>query len=202
MVKKVLLCFMLGVATISSGCGKQVSSEKSNVVDMLESDDSEVKDTFPDTGLVTAVIGDRFYTIEGNTSGASGIIANGGGVCAKSYLNSQMPGTKFCTPDYSIVSDASAPAKPENTSSNTTQTGEEYMFEPKTVKAGDKNTSVLLLQEILKSRGFKGKNKKDLDLDWEAGDNTIYALKQYQKSRGLDVDGVCGSATWKDLIAI
>ena len=49
MVKKVLLCFMLGVATISSGCGKQVSSEKSNVVDMLESDDSEVKDTFPDT---------------------------------------------------------------------------------------------------------------------------------------------------------
>lgn len=84
----------------------------------------------------------------------------------------------------------------------TTPTGGKYMFEPKTVKAGDKNTSVLLLQEILKSRGFKGKNKKDLDLDWEAGDNTIYALKQYQKSRGLDVDGVCGSATWKDLIAI
>ena len=84
----------------------------------------------------------------------------------------------------------------------TTPTGGKYMIEPKTVKAGDKNTSVLLLQEILKSRGFKGKNKKDLDLDWEAGDNTIYALKQYQKSRGLDVDGVCGSATWKDLIAI
>ena len=158
--------------------------------------------TFTHTGLVTAVIGDRFYTIEGNTSGASGIIANGGGVCAKSYLNSQMPGTKFCTPDYSIVSDTAVPSKSENTSSNTTQTGEKYMFEPKTVKAGDKNTSVLLLQEILKSRGFKGKNKKDLDLDWEAGDNTIYALKQYQKSRGLDVDGVCGSATWKDLIAI
>lgn len=84
----------------------------------------------------------------------------------------------------------------------TTPTGGKYMFEPKTVKAGDKNTSVLLLQEILKSRGFKGKNKKDLDLDWEAGDNTIYALKQYQKSRGLDADGVCGSVTWKDLIAI
>ena len=47
------------------------------------------------------------------------------------------------------------------------------MFEPKTVKAGDKNTSVLLLQEILKSRGFKGKNKKDLDLDWEAGDLSL-----------------------------
>lgn len=84
----------------------------------------------------------------------------------------------------------------------TTPTGDKYMFEPKTVKAGNKNTSVLLLQEILRARGFKGKDKKELDLDWSAGDNTIYALKQYQKSRGLDVDGVCGPSTWKDLIAI
>lgn len=61
--------------------------------------------TFTHTGIVTAVIGDMFYTIEGNTSGASGIIANGGGVCAKSYLNSQMPRTKFCTPNYSLVKD-------------------------------------------------------------------------------------------------
>lgn len=94
--------------------------------------------TFAHTGIVTAVIGDRFYTIEGNTSGASGIIANGGGVCAKSYLNSQMPGTKFCTPDYSIASDASVPAKSENALPNTAQTGEKYMFNPETVKAGDK----------------------------------------------------------------
>ena len=148
--------------------------------------------TFTHTGLVTAVIGDRFYTIEGNTSGASGIIANGGGVCAKSYLNSQMPGTKFCTPDYSIVSNA------------TIQTGEKYMFNPETVKAGDKNTSVLLLQEILRARGFKGKNGKALKLTWTADANTIYALKAYQESRKevLEVDGICGPATWKDLIAM
>ena len=160
--------------------------------------------TFTHTGLVTAVIGDRFYTIEGNTSGASGIIANGGGVCAKSYLNSQMPGTKFCTPDYSIVSDIVTPAKAENTSSNTTQIGEKYMFEPKTVKAGSKNTSVLLLQEILRARGFKGKGGKVLELTWTADANTIYALKAYQESRKevLEVDGICGPATWKDLIAI
>ena len=157
--------------------------------------------TFTHTGLVTAVIGDRFYTIEGNTSGASGIIANGGGVCAKSYLNSQMPGTKFCTPDYSIIS---VPARPENVLPDTTQAGGSYMFNPETVKAGDKNTSALLLQEILRARGFKGKDGKTLKLTWTADANTIYALKAYQESRKevLEVDGICGPATWKDLIAI
>ncbi len=86
----------------------------------------------------------------------------------------------------------------------TTPTGGKYMFEPETVKAGDKNTSVLLLQEILRARGFKGKNGKALKLTWTADVNTIYALKAYQESRKevLEVDGICGSATWKDLIAI
>ena len=86
----------------------------------------------------------------------------------------------------------------------TTPTGGKYMFEPKTVKAGDKNTSVLLLQEILRARGFKGKNGKSLKLTWTADANTIYALKAYQESRKevLEVDGICGPATWKDLIAI
>ena len=154
---------------------------------------SSKKKEFVHTGLVTAVIGDRFYTIEGNTAGASDVIVNGGGVCAKSYLNSQMPGTKFCTPDYSLI-----------TSSTESTTGGSYMFAPETVKSGDKNTSVLLLQEILRARGFKGKTGKALKLTRKADANTIYALKAYQESRKevLAVDGVCGPATWKDLIAI
>ena len=59
--------------------------------------------TFAHTGIVISVNGDQFTTIEGNTSGASGVIPNGGGVCKKTYYNSQLPGTKFCTPDYSLV---------------------------------------------------------------------------------------------------
>lgn len=63
---------------------------------------------FAHTGLVIAVDGDKFTTIEGNTSGASTIVANGGGVCQKQYYNSKMIGTKFCRPAYSsttIISD-------------------------------------------------------------------------------------------------
>lgn len=58
---------------------------------------------FAHTGLVTKVSGDQFWTVEGNTSDDSTIIANGGGVCEKSYYNSNLPGTKFCTPDYNLV---------------------------------------------------------------------------------------------------
>lgn len=86
----------------------------------------------------------------------------------------------------------------------TTPKGAGYMFEPKLVKLGSEGTSVLLLQEILIARGFKGKNKKVLTLSRKADENTIYALRQYQKSRNgvLVVDGECGEKTWKDLIAI
>lgn len=59
--------------------------------------------TFTHTGIVTGVNGDYFTTVEGNTSGGSTIIANGGAVCAKGYYNSNLPGTKFCRPDWSIV---------------------------------------------------------------------------------------------------
>ncbi len=62
--------------------------------------------TFTHTGIVTSVNGDYFTTIEGNTNGGSIIIANGGGVCRKGYYNSNLPGTKFCTPDWSIVEES------------------------------------------------------------------------------------------------
>ena len=55
---------------------------------------------FVHTGIVTSVSGDRFETVEGNTSGGSSVISNDGGVCKKSYYNSKLPGTKFVRPGY------------------------------------------------------------------------------------------------------
>lgn len=63
---------------------------------------------FAHTGIVIAVNGKTFTTIEGNTSGASFIIDNGGCVCQKTY-NLNSVNAKFCRPAYSsttITSDA------------------------------------------------------------------------------------------------
>ncbi len=58
---------------------------------------------FTHTGIVASVNGDYFTTIEGNTSGGSEIVANGGAVCRKGYYNSNLPGTKFCRPAYDEI---------------------------------------------------------------------------------------------------
>ncbi len=59
------------------------------------------------TGLVEKVEGGRVYTVEGNTSGASGVVANGGGVCRKSYALTDKRIAGYGRPDWSIV-----PAEP------------------------------------------------------------------------------------------
>lgn len=61
---------------------------------------------FAHTGIVIAVNGNTFTTIEGNTSGASFIIDNGGCVCQKTY-NLNSVNAKFCRPAYSSTAIAS-----------------------------------------------------------------------------------------------
>ena len=58
---------------------------------------------FSHTGLVISVSGDKFVTIEGNTNDGSGVVAEGIGVYQKTRYNSQLPGSKFARPNYSIV---------------------------------------------------------------------------------------------------
>lgn len=55
------------------------------------------------TGIVTQVTATRIKTIEGNTSGASGVVENGGGVCEKTYslTNSKILG--YGLPDWKNV---------------------------------------------------------------------------------------------------
>lgn len=147
------------------------------------------------TGIVEKVENGRIYTIEGNTSGASGVVANGGGIKKKSYALSDPHIAGYGHPRYD--SDKTAQAAVQRT------TGGNYMFVADTFKQGDKNTSVLLFQEIFNARNTAwGWKQKALSLDSDCGPATVTAVKWYQKQRKLTVDGICGKATWKDLLAL
>ncbi len=67
------------------------------------------------------------------------------------------------------------------------------------IQGKDNSAEVYLLKEILKARGFF--RKGELNFTFDAA--LAAALKAYQDSRPkLKTDGVCGPATWADLIAL
>lgn len=54
------------------------------------------------TGIVYAVDDTYVYTIEGNTSGASGVVSNGGGVCKKKYALTYSRIAGYGRPNYGV----------------------------------------------------------------------------------------------------
>ena len=79
-------------------------------------------------------------------------------------------------------------------------TGGKYMFSVGNVKSGTKGNDVKLLQRLLKSNGFKGADGKNLTIDGDCGVNTVFAIKAYQRKKGLSADGIAGPATWKSIL--
>lgn len=173
------------------------------------------------TGFVYKVSGKTIYTIEGNTSGASGVVANGGGVCRKSYtVNSNM---RFGRPDYSL-------AETQNTSENACEpqiatkntkdeltkagfikgvqkavnvavdgiVGENTRAALPTLKKGSKGTVVKYVQLALIE--IYGYELPKYGADGDFGNETVAAVKKFQKAKGLEVDGVIGKNTWKALL--
>lgn len=67
------------------------------------------------------------------------------------------------------------------------------------LKFGSKGTEVIELQKLLINYGFTGKNKKIIVADGDFGDNTEFAVMQFQKKSNIKVDGLVGNATFKAL---
>ena len=156
-------------------------------------DSTQPNDGYSDhIGYVESVSGGKITAIEGNK----------GGAVARRVITVGIGNIRgYAAPKYA-ESSAAGITTPENS-------GGIYMFGCKTVQNGENGTHVLLVQEILKARGYKGKDGKELTLDRECGTNTVYAIKNYQKDRekvdpGIcgGVDGVAGEKTLKDMIAL
>lgn len=141
---------------------------------------------FTHTGIVIKVSGDQFWTVEGNTSGGSTIIANGGAVCKKTYFNSNLPGTKFITPDYSKVQEIKSEGNnaPSISASSI-------------LKIGSNGSAVKTLQKNLNTL-----IKAKLTVDGEFGTATYNAVIKFQTKYKLTADGIVGENTRKKINAL
>lgn len=136
---------------------------------------SEAKGRIAHVGIVYKVSGSKVYTIEGNTSGASTLVTNGGGVKKKSYSMSSSYVDGYASVDYSIVDG------------------------DKELRKGDEGADVREMQKNLLL--WCPNCLPKYGADGEFGNETETAVKDFQRSVGLAETGVYDAATKKALTA-
>lgn len=136
-------------------------------------------------GLVTCretVEATHVETVEGNTSGGSAVVDNGGGVARKTYTIGNPRILGYGHPSYDRAG----------------ETEEEEGFDVAklpNVKYGTDGESAKAVQAILKA-----KYGRKLTVDGKFGSNSQKQLKAVQKQLGLAQDGVCGENTWRAML--
>lgn len=65
-----------------------------------------------------------------------------------------------------------------------------------TLRSGSRGVYVLVLQDALNALGFSTQT-----LDGAFGSNTRNALLSFQRSNGLNTDGICGCCSWRRLVS-
>ena len=148
---------------------------------------NSAKNDVAHTGIVYKVDDTYVYTIEGNTSSATGVVANGGGVWKKKYKLTYDRIYGYGRPAYDVE-----PIKSVKTSS---------VMLP-VLKAGANGPAVEALQTLLKLRGYPcgkyGPNKDGVDGDF--GNGTGDALEKFQTAYKLTVDRTAGPQVWGALV--
>lgn len=132
------------------------------------------------TGLVYDFDSKYVYTVEGNTSGVSGVVANGGGVCKKKYVrtNSRIAGYGY--PNYDT----------ETTVTNTTSTEKASDVKMTTIKKGSKGKAVEVWQIIIGT-------EPDGIFGTDTQNKTIAFQKKAFPNDKNQWDGIVGDKSWK-----
>lgn len=152
------------------------------------------------TGLVYKVDDTTVYTVEGNTSGADGVVPNGGAVCKKSYSLASLAIAGYGRPKYNDgFNGGEIPVedKPEPTPEPEPEKPEESVtayWPPRTLHQGMTGGDVEVAQAILKARGG------DVIISGEFDARFKNRLMQWQSFNGLAADGIIGAATWAALL--
>ena len=149
------------------------------------------------TGLVYKVDGSRVYTIEGNTSSASGVVANGGSVAYKSYPLNYSRICGYGRPKYDVAA---------STTATTTKAASTSQINMPTIRKGDVDRgktygAVHTLQRLLRQLNYYNVDGKSLiTVDGDFGSNTEAALIRWQKNNLSSADGICGKKTWNKIL--
>ena len=144
------------------------------------------------TGIVYKVDDNRVYTIEGNTSGAEGVVPNGGCVCRKSYARNYTGIVGYGRPAYNDGFTGSAIEEGE-----VEIPVEEDDGEYPDLQLGDTGAKVKLAQELLIKKGY---SCGSAGADGEFGQGTLNAVRAIQRDCDLIVDGIIGEKTWAILL--
>lgn len=153
------------------------------------------------TGLVYKVDDTTVYTVEGNTSGADGVVPNGGAVCKKSYPRSYSGIAGYGRPAYNdgFAGDSvdAEPVAPTPEPSPETPAETKPVFDPPELRSGDKGAAVKKLQHLLLDCGCSvGPDGADGDF----GARTASAVKLMQKKLGRPMTGTADAWIWAALI--
>lgn len=82
--------------------------------------------------------------------------------------------------------------------SDTPSGGDESKKTHPTLKKGSKGAQVTKMQKLLMKKGYK---LPKYGADGDFGNETLTAVKQFQKDNGLTIDGIVGPKTWAKLKA-
>lgn len=134
-------------------------------------------------GIIEKVEGSYYVTIEGNTGTLSN--DNGGAVMRR-------------TRPLSVVRCIIRPKYEAEVSAN--KGGDVVLIELNVLKKGMKGEQVKTLQRLLRMLGFKDQHGNLLIIDGDFGGKTDAALRSFQRTEKLVVDGSCGPKTWEALL--
>jgi len=156
---------------------------------------SKDKTSISHTGLVYAVDDTYVSTVEGNTSSASGVVANGGCVREKKYKRNYNRLAGFGRPNWGMEYEAPTGQTPAAPATPTAyKLGDRTL---KNVSPDMKGDDVKELQAALNALGYDcGK------ADGVFGNNTEKGVRAFQKAAGIEVDGKFGPVSFKALKAM
>ena len=68
------------------------------------------------------------------------------------------------------------------------------------LRLGDNGSQVGTIQILLNGYGYRDEDGDIIDVDNDFGPRTDYAVKAFQRAKGLQADGIVGFNTWSALL--